>query len=267
MSIPAPLNWLKGGLSESTEPSTIWGAIIMAYDHDDWHDDAKKIHTIVDTSLQKLWQNIGTYINFSLMDDSRDAIFEPDEVSFYFNENKDGVQVSSGTSYQSPMASGGKDSTVDAKSWWDMIYGTTPIPWKYIYPESEDKYRGKNRHLTYKIIFKDWDMSPTIWGYDDEEAGYRIDWVSYSGIFDNEESNEHIGNLLGHTNLTNFMEDWGWHENILNSSYISVKNETDTAKMKHEKRIIPINAEIYDEWLVYNWSSSVDYVVFLWKQT
>lgn len=263
MSIPAPLNWLKGGLLESTESSTIWGATIMAYDQDVIIlrvGTAGKIHTIVDTSLQKLWQNIGTYINFSLMDDSRDATFDPNEVSFYFNENKDGVQVSSGTETYPTALYGGKDSTVEAKSWWEMIYGTTPIPWKYIYPESEDKYSGKDRHLTYKIIFKDWDMSPTIWGYDDGEAGHRIDWVSYSGIFEDHESNEHIGNLLGHTKLTNFLEEWQWHENIS-------KYETDGEKMRHQKRIIPVNAEIYDEWLVYNWSSSVDYVVCLWKQT
>ena len=114
--------------------------------------------------------------------------------------------------------------------------------------------------MTYKIIFKDWDMRPTTWGYDDEEAGHRIDWVSYSGIFDEEEANEHIGNVLGHTKLTNFLEEWDWHEEL-------VGMETDRAKMRQWKRIIPINAEIYDEWLVYNWSSSVDYVVFLWKQT
>lgn len=259
MGIPAPLNWLKGGLSDSiTESSTIWGATIMAYNHDDWDigDDADKIHTIVDTSLQNLWQDIGTYINFSLMDDSREAVFGPNEVTFYFNENKDGVQVSTGAG----VGVNGKIPVVEAKSWWDMIYGTTPIPWKYIYPESEDKYSGKDRWMTYKIIFKDWDMRPTTWGYDDEESGYRIDWVSYSGIFEDEESNEHIGNYLGHTKLTNFLEEWDWHKKL-------VGMETDRAKMRHWKRIIPINAEIYDEWLVYNWSSNVDYVVFLWKQT
>ncbi|MDA8718532.1 hypothetical protein N9M17_00745 [bacterium] len=262
MSIPAPLNWLKGGLSESPESSTIWGATIMAYDWDDWDGEAEKIHTIVDTSLQKLWQNIGTYINFSLMDDSRDATFDPNEVGFYFNENEEGVQIPT----EANTEAYGVDAAVKAKLWWDMIYGTTPIPWKYIYPESEDKYSGKDRHLTYKLIFKDWDMRPTIWGYDDDEAGYRIDWLSYSGMFEDEEANEHIGNILGHTKLTNFLEGWDWHEKI---SEYEARDERQNyiAKMKHEKRVIPINAEIYDDWLVYNWSSSVDYVLFLWKQT
>jgi hypothetical protein len=219
---------------------------------------AEKIHTIVDTSLQKVWQQLGSYINFSLMDDSRDATFAPEEVGFYFNEDEDGVQM--------PIGAGlmGKDSAKEAKSWWDMVYGTTAIPWKYIYPETEDKYSGKDRWMTYKLIFKGWDsMRPTIWGYDDDEAGYRIDWVSYSGMFEDEESNEHIGNLLGHTKLANFLEGWTWHEEILMSDTMTGKR----TKMKHKKRIIPTNAEVYDEWLVYNWSSDIDYVVFLWKQT
>ena len=268
MSIPAPLNWLKGGLSESPESSTIWGATIMAYDQDDWdEEDAEKIHTIVDTSLQKLWQNIGTYINFSLMDDSRDATFDPNEVGFYFNENEDGVQIPT----EANTEAYGADAAVKAKSWWDMIYGTTPIPWKYIYPESEDKNSGKDRHLTYKLIFKDWDMRPTIWGYDDEEAGYRIDWLSYSGMFENEEANEHIANILGHTRLTNFLKDSAWPKKIWayerEGNIREWERNVYIAKMKHEKRVIPVNAEIYDRWLVYNWSSSVDYVLFLWKQT
>lgn len=257
MGLPVPLNWLKGSLA--VDASTIWGATIFSYDHESLvrinANTAEKIHTIVDTSLQKVWQQLGSYINFSLMDDSRDAIFEPEEVGFYFNEDEDGVQMPSGAGLM------GKDSAKEAKSWWDMVYGTTPIPWKYIYPETEDKYSGKDRWMTYKLIFKGWDtMRPTIWGYDDDEAGYRIDWLSYSGMFEDEESNEHIGNLLGHTKLANFLDGWTWHEEILMS-------DTMSGKMKHKKRIIPTNAEIYDEWLVYNWSSDIDYVVFLWKQT
>ena len=114
-------------------------------------------------------------------------------------------------------------------------------------------------------------MRPTIWGYDDEEAGYRIDWLSYSGMFEDEEANEHIANILGHTRLTNFLKDSAWPKKIWayerEGNIREWERNVYIAKMKHEKRVIPVNAEIYDRWLVYNWSSSVDYVLFLWKQT
>ncbi len=282
MGLPAPINWMTK-IETSSPDAIIWGATILnnyADDRADFGSDPYGgpdpiVGTIVDTSLQKMWQDLGKLINWKLMKAAHQtSSFDWDEVKTYFNEDSKGVSQPFRSVNEDPITSALMEPLYEtdpdlrpeifplllAKNWWSVVNSGTDANWKQIERQMLD-YKAdpeETQWWTYKILFEsvgDEEIEPSIWGYDDEQWGEKILWTN-ANIWDNEAINTLIGNEWGDVGLVNYL-----YPSLGVKQLLELGPET--------RKLYPVGAEIYDRWVVkmFGLPSPADLVVILWKQT